>query len=318
MPYNSPMKFGFLIPCLLAASLLHGADSDVWKKYNNLIDDPDLYVGEGVAETTEFHGDANKISQAAHERARAALASSIRVHVSGQTTESVQSGPHGLTESVESGSKSQVDADLEGLRYRDFSDFPGPGKTTTLAYLSREDYRRQLAGRKAPVYASEFGIRFGLSPYLWPSSMQPILEHSWQWGQGAGQNSTDHVGYSLDFLWRGWVLGGDIEKGAPGGFQIFSLGYEWAPWNTRLQPWFPLRAEVAGVQYNNNPAVATGASLGAGLRFWFTEGLAFEGLCVWHQGITSGTLAYGDGSGEQAQFSLNGLEVKASIQWSGF
>jgi hypothetical protein len=162
------------VSVLFISACLHaGANSDTWKKYNNIMDDGDSYVGEGVSQASEFNGDAMKAADTARQRARASLAESIRVHIASETTESVQGGAKGVTETIESRSKESADLAIENVHLREFPDFPDPGKTTVLAYVSKEDYLRQMAHQGVPVYRPQWGVSVGYD--LYPNSLMTKL-----------------------------------------------------------------------------------------------------------------------------------------------
>jgi hypothetical protein len=305
-------SLAFSILCL-ASGLAHG-ETGALKAYMALKQDPDLYVGEGNASDAEFDHDRAKALAAARERARGALAEAISVHVHTESSEALRSQGGKVQEEAQSRSQSQSDLNLDNVHLMELEGFPEAGQVTVMASLSKEDYRRQLAGEKVSVFLPEHGLRLGIS-YLWPPSMDAILNYASQ-HHDAGSQADNHVSYALDFLWHSWVLGADFEPTGFGGFQIFSLGYDWTPWATRLQMFVPLRAEIGGAQYNADSAISWGASLGLGLRYWLTDGLAVEASGIWHQAIASGAMNLE--AGQAPVFSISGPEAGLSIQWSGF
>jgi hypothetical protein len=231
------------------------------------------------------------------------------------------------SQSIQSQGQSSTELSLDNVKVRTFSDFPKTGELTVLAYLSKEDYRRQLAGKAAPVWLPEHGLRLGLS-YYFPDSLNDLVSRMKSLGKGASSgNSTNHVAEDLDFFWRDWVLGVSYESPAwgDGGLEAASLGWQWVPWATRSQIFVPLRAEVAGVQVGSSyAALSWGAFGGLGWRYWFTDGLAFEAAGLWHQALSSGHYVDGQGqslqdsAGKDLNFSLTGYQVRLGIVWSGF
>src|SRR5258708_3633608 len=95
----------------------------------------DLFVGEGTAKTSEFGDDQAKALDAAKERARADLASSVKVRIKSETSEKLESKDSKVSEEIKSQSQSQADVSLENVKYMEFKDFPGKGQVTVLASL---------------------------------------------------------------------------------------------------------------------------------------------------------------------------------------
>jgi hypothetical protein len=312
-----PARFTLLFITALAAAPLFAAQSTASRAYLDLKQDDSLYVGEATEALKDFSG-REKALESARTQARAALAESVRVEVSSSTTENSKAEDGKVSEEVEHEAQSSSHVELENVKMLELDDYPDKGMLTVLASLSKEDYRRQLAGKKVAVYLPEHGLRLGAS-YLWPASLDPLKNHYEGLQTGGDRQSDNHLAYSLDFLWRSCVLGMDYEPTEFGGLEFYSLGYEWTPWDTRLQPWIPVRAELSGAEYQADWALSWGASAGLGLRYWFTEGLAFEISGVWHQSLGQGAFSGLQLSpGVDASYSMSALEEKISVQWSGF
>jgi hypothetical protein len=308
---------------------LRSADSGTWDKYNNLKDNGDLYVGEGVAKTSEFGGDMGKANQAARERAREDLASSVRVEVRSSVREEASQKDGQSSESLKSSGQSESAVVLENVKFRDFRDFPHDGDDTVLAYLSKEDYRRQLAGKAVNVYRPQFGV--GITGSIVNLSSLASLQnldiaqdaHSVNGGVGASmsmhapQLSALGVELSWPFLVAevSYATGGtnlyadngDSTSGNPENFQTqaytYSLweakvGYDITPWAWRYQPYVPLRL-VAGSMVmgdgnggRDTSTLLLGASAGLGFRYWFTDALALELSANWQQGFDSAAAVF--------------------------
>jgi hypothetical protein len=343
-----------LLLALLGLSLPLTAADNGAKRFLRTKDDGDLYVGEGVAASKDFGGDGLKALSAARERARASLAAAIRVRIVSETTSSEKSGPDGATETVEAKSASLADVVLENVRYEDYPDLPAAGQVSSLAIVSKEDYRRQLAGKAVRVYHSESGIRLGAFG-LFTDSLDHIKNASvsppppslvGNGSGGSGSSSSQNVpGYALDFIWHSWVLGlqyysvdcplyvWDPAQGkfsgrsAQLGYQGLHLGYDWEPWATKLQLFVPLRLVLGHADWEQYSAIAYGAQAGLGLRWWPTDAFAFELSGRWQQGFNSApfdqggkALVYGDSAGDQvsADFNLTGAQILGALTWNGF
>jgi hypothetical protein len=358
------MKKLILLLVLLAAPL---AAANPAKRYLSLKDDADLFVGEGAADLKEFGGDGLKALEAAKERARAALASSIQVRITSETTETSSNGKGGSTEEIQSRSRSLSDLVLENTHLEDFVDFPDKGRITVLATVSKEDYRRQLAGKAVKVYRSQYGLRLGVwgmalpsteallaSGQAYPADGKPVTmggEDSNVFVGTGGNNSGNGqlkggggipIGFALEFIWRGfvaslnmqareaelYVLSKDSSRYFVTGSNITlamaQLGYDWEPWAWRLQPFFPLRLNVANSSWNQYMAVATGASAGAGLRYWPNDSLSFEVSFRAMVGISGSEYTQDDGrvlkvrQNQAPRLDLSGSQTLVALQWSGF
>jgi hypothetical protein len=343
-----------LILGFLCATLPLAAADNGGKRFLKLKDDTDLYVGEGVAVTQELGGDGLKALAAARERARANLAAAIRVRIVSETKATEKSGPDGSTETVESKSASLADVVLENVRYEDFPGLPADGQVSSLAIVSKADYRRQLAGKAVRVYQTESGLRLGAFG-LWTDSLDHIKNAgngsppSGMIGSGSGNlgssSSQNTPGYALEFFWHRWVLGlhfyqvdsplyvWDPSQGkfsghsATLGYHGFQLGYDWELLDSKLQPFVPLRLIVAHSDWEQYSAIGYGAQGGLGLRYWPTDGFSFELSGRWQQGFNSvtyqqngKTLIYGNTNGDQVtpEFSITGAQILGAINWNGF
>lgn len=274
---HSPVM-AFIVLVLCASCLYAEADKDTWKKYNALKDDSDYFVGEGVAKVAEFNGDEDKAVEAAKERAREDLGRAVAVEVKSMTSEKIESGPTGISEELKTEGHSASQVKLENVKTREFKGFPSDGKITVLAYLSKEDYRRQLAGKSVQLYRPERGLRiiFGQISPRW-------LEDFANWSQLQIQSTLNNPqlmnatrpswtgvsSYNLgvEAFWRDFVLGlsysqwsmntyayGGSNPQLGGQFSVTALslqaGYDWTPWAWRLQPYLPLRLEATNLSSN--------------------------------------------------------------------
>jgi len=346
------MRKLFLLAVLAAALPLSAADNG-GKRFLKLKDDADLYVGEGVAVTKELGGDGLKALAAARERARANLAAAIRVRIVSETTSVEKSGPDGATETVEAKSASLADVVLENVRYEDFPGLPAEGQVSSLAIVSKEDYRRQLAGKAVKVYRSESGLRLGAFGLfndslgaLHNASVNPPPNANQGNGGSSASGSDNTPGYALEFFWRRWVLAlhyysidcplfiwepstqSRVGHSSGLSYHQLQLGYDWEPWAWKLQLFVPLRLSVAHSDWQQYQAVAYGAQAGLGLRWWATDAIAFELSGRWQQGFN--TVAYeqngqplkvanSDGlTYTDATFSLTGAQILGAITWNGF
>src|SRR5258708_6643732 len=172
------------------------------RAYMYIKEDSDRFVGEGVAELKEFDGDSVKALAAAKERARGDLASNVRVQVSSDTAEKLESKNGKVTEELKSESKSHADVALENVKYMEFKDFPEKGQMTVLASLSKEDYRRQLAGKKVSVYLPENSLRFGAGYTVNDSTVRIARDSNRTDGLAQGGSA---FSMNLDYTWESYV-----------------------------------------------------------------------------------------------------------------
>ncbi len=322
-----------------------GPKKAAMKSYMFIKEDSDRFVGEGVAATGDFAGDRLKAAAAAKERARGDLAANIRVNVSSDTSEKLESKDGKVSEELRSESKSHAELALENVKYMEFKDFPDSGQITVLASLAKEDYRRQLAGKSVRVYAPENGFRIlgGVKVGANIGNVgDAVPAHFW----GPGGSIYPVVGF--DFFHNGWVAGLDLEASSPndllrqdnnwdpktGLYSNFSPGYaffglnigrDFTPWQVKRQIYFPVRLKYAFTHIDPfNRLDLFGGSAGLGYRFWPTDGLALNLQVMWTQGFNSSPLVRSDGStllaapGRDATLDLTGLESTFGITWSGF
>jgi hypothetical protein len=286
--------------------------------------DSDLYVGEGIAKLSDFDNDPAKASAAAKERAMADLASSVQVRVHSETTENLESKNGKMDEDIKSRSQSQADIVLDNVKTMEFKGMPDQGSVTVLASLSKEDYRRQLAGKGVKVYLPELGLRIG-GILSFPSTDDLH-------GDQPHHPGGDPAGPELDFIWRSFYLGYQIQfdqYGAPGQMpksytiSAINLGYDWTPWAWRVQPFVPLQIQYAYWDMDPSFAQTFEASAGLGLRLWANDSVAFQIQGTWNQGLWGGGIYQSGGNllavnGHDAQVAMTGPEWAAGITWSGF
>lgn len=349
-------KTWVVLALLLASTLpLRAAEDaeELNRRYLKLKDSADYYLGEGVAKVSEFDGDGLKALEAARERARASLASSVRVRITSETKEHSKAGSEGSSESVESKSASLADVVLENVRVEDFVGLPQAGQVTALALLDKADYRRQLAGKSTPVYRPQYGIKLAVWGLSLPSfdkiensgtaNGQPTDAPLANSGGGSSDSGSGIApGYGLEFVWKDFSVGFDFyrkntslyvydpaldhyEVKTDGlGLWMGSLGWQYIPWNWRVQPFFPLGIHGGGAGWTMYSAFSMAASAGAGLRYWPSDAFSLEVSYRYFQGFNSAVLTK-DGvplrlrKGQpDADFTLTGSQTRVAIQWSGF
>jgi hypothetical protein len=309
----------------LAAGEASPSAKAAMRSYMYIKEDTDRYVGEGVAALADFGGDQAKALAAAKERARGDLASNVRVQISSDTTEKLGSSGGQASEDIHSETRSHADLALENVRTMDFKDFPEAGQVTVLASLDKEDYRRQLSGKAVKVYRPEAGFRLGGGLAL-PSTDDL---HGDQDQHPGG----DPAGAELDVLWRSFYFGfqiafdvtGTSDKGEPKPYSIsaINLGYDWAPWAWRVQPFVPLQLQYAYWDMDPSFAQTFSASAGLGVRFWANDTVALQLQGAWNQGLAGGDIYQSGGNlltvnGHQAHVAMTGPSFGAGITWSGF
>lgn len=335
---------------LLALALPLGAAEAAAKRYLSLKEDGDLYVGEGVVELKEFPSSELKALEAARERARAALGNAIQVRIRSEISETSSSGKGGSSEELSAKSSSLTDVVLENVHSEDFLNFPKEGRITVLAWVSKEDYRRQLAGQKVPVYHHQWGFKVGTGPMRIGSVgdlMDSVKDYISPIGiRGTVDKSPIAFPLAVELGWRGWALGlqswslqiDTYDFGNSSGTTtsspnrhdysfnalLFQVGYDVAPWSWRLQPYAPLRLEAAMVNFGPYNANLAAATAGLGLRFWATDSLAIEAAGSYRVGLNSSTLVSRSGeelklgSGAIPTISMTGFQGQAGLRWSGF
>jgi hypothetical protein len=325
-----------MLALLLFGGRLRGADNGMGA-YVYLKQNTDLYLGEGVAKLAEFDGDSGKALAAAKERARADLAATIRVRVRSETSESTRSKDGKVDEELSSRSDSQADVVLENVKYLDFRAMPDQEHVTVLASLSKEDYRKQLAGKKVSVYLPERGLRIGTGYTL--NDTDVALKHDQdalvQSGQLLGSNASNHglvslddstVSLNLDYTWNSFVA--QLSLPNPffnlGTLASLNFGYDWTPYATRFQPFVPLRLED-GIWFfggGGNTYDVVGLGAGLGLRFWVNDFLALQVIGMRHQGIVNlqaNVQLYEDApASTHVNLSLDGWEWQVGVLLSSF
>jgi hypothetical protein len=256
--------------------------------------------------------------------------------VSSETTENLQAKDGKVSEELKSQSRSQSDLKLENIKYLEFKGMPAEGQVTVLASLSKADYRRQLAGKGPTVFTRESGI----------SANFAMLSSSWSSAFPAS-NKPEALG--AEFFWRGYSLGicqssytwlggyrnsTDTANSTPLDLNVdiveLSLGYDWTPWHTRLQPFFPVRLKMGAIGgIGNDIPLIFGASAGAGLRLWIIDTIAADISGVWGQGFNSATpiSSSGSDSGKAYHFydtnstvspNLSDARLQIGLMFSGF
>jgi hypothetical protein len=303
---------------------LRADQSDAWAQYNHLKDDSDAYVGEGIAKLEEFGGDPDKAQEAARQRAKADLAGAIKVQISSVNTESIRADKEGVSEQLSSKSSASSDLSIENVKTRVFIDLPALGKVTVLAYVTKEDYRRQLAGKKVSVYLPEYGLKLMM--------------------MGGGNDWENHqynqgLDLGIELMFKSFILGvggksdhsDELVVGNVGGvqqhlvpeakFTQVDLGYNWTPWALRLQPFVPLRLHYQHVELNleapypANEADLFGASAGLGLRFWPSDFFALEATIS--QGFPFNKVTVNQ-VGYVVDLYDGGPQFDVGLLWSGF
>jgi hypothetical protein len=228
LPWFSVLALGTLCGLPARAASRDGSHDMAMKTYVYMKQDSSIYLGEGVVQLEEFSGDMAQAIPAAKERARADLASGIRVQVKCEVSETVQSKSGKTSEDLSSRSKSEADLSLENIKYVEFRGLPEEGQVTVLASISKEDYRRQLAGKGTKVYLPENGLQFNFGFLAWRSlhssslangngavdqsspSSSPrnayIASHPGIYNQALGGDG-DSYSLGMAFLWRSWSIG---------------------------------------------------------------------------------------------------------------
>jgi hypothetical protein len=345
------------------------AASASMKLYSQLKQDDSLYLGEGEAELKDFDGSAAKALDAARQRAKGSLAESIQVHISSATQEHLGLDKGQASESISSTTQSQASLDVENIHYAELKDFPETGQITVLASVSKVDYQRQLAGKKAPVYQPQWSLSLGVMESRWGSLHDfsqasrdqrnaYVSTHSPTGQDWSNPDMLDGLlGYSLEVGWRGLILGFDyfqtdlkvwkvhFNSLNPAGAYFTSnyaltrmdgeVGYDWAPFAWRVQPFLPLRLKVSQTYLRSlqtqglHQATLWGSSLGLGLRFWVNPELTLEVGASQDIPFGNATLDgdnWWDGPFKLSlspdvnapPFSLNAMNYIFRVRWSGF
>jgi hypothetical protein len=336
---SSPKRLAFALAMLaLPAAWASGQAGSsgteaATKAYIYLKQDSSLYVGEGTASAGEFGGDELKAMAAARERAKAALADSVQVHIRSEVAESLKSKDGKVSEEIQSQSKSQADVSLENVKYMELQDYPGKGKATVLASLSKEEYRRQLAGKKVSVYLPENGMRFkivGDAPWwLHDSGYSPGfdlgLEFIHRSFMGGFEIVQDQLNLGGNQSGGGSSQGGGGGGGGGGGSGGYSgervsglLGYNWTPWAMRLQPYVPIRVEYQWINFNDVTAGLFGGSAGIGLRWWANDSLALDCTARYSLGFNQADYRPAGPGSASLWANTTGPQLDVGLLWSGF
>jgi hypothetical protein len=274
------LKTLLLCACVCLAGLLAAQDAPsagerdkARRAYLEIRDNTDLFVGEGSAWTKDEGNDAGQAASVAAARARGSLAEAIEVRVQSSLQETQESSPAGASETVRSEASSSSDLKLENVQTRDFQDFPKPGQVTVLAWISKEDYRRQKAGKGVVVYRPENGIR--------------AYAGLWEWGALKALGAQEMNVSGFDLVWRHCVIGGDHDSmksnnnssGAEWAIvDTARVGYEWTPLSWRLQPFVPVEFEYGNLEMGPRSINANlyAIFVGLGLRYWANDSVAIE------------------------------------------
>jgi hypothetical protein len=319
-----------LIPLLLLAlaqrQLQALGPSAAMKAYLAMKQDSSLYLGEGIAVLKDFGGDALKAADAAKARAQSDLASSISVQIRSESSEKLESTDGKVTEQLKSESHANTNLALDNLSYLELKDFPEEGQIMVLASLSKQDYRRQLAGKKIVVYLPEWGL--GVS---WGGEQLKSFSGHENAGSALG----------LEAIFRNFVLSAGTESDvvyfpqvANSGTGIsgttlgpsnsiqridFAAGYNWTPWATLIQPFLPLRLEYEMIGGEGYSVGLSGASAGLGLRYWPTDSFALELKGGYTFGLNTVTIPLtGEAFNETMDVNLNRIEFSIGLMWSGY
>jgi opacity protein-like surface antigen len=342
---------------LAASAFAAQSERDTLKlrlQYLEIKDDSDLYVGQSAA-LLKDQGGWDKAELAATAGARAALAEAIEVRIQSKVTDAMQGNAQGVTELTEAITKTESDLKLADVKTRILRDFPQEGTVTVLAYLSKADYRRQLAGKGTRVYRPEYGLRliyvatstFAFDKLIRDEDLKsrsgiPFKDPANN-GMIDGSNNADSLqGFGLEFRFRDWSVA--AEMGLASGIRVYpydpvsglygketdpletlglSIGYDWTPWAWRVQPYLPLALRSTHVSIADYQAWAPAASAGLGLRYWPNDSLAFDVSGRYIQGLANAAITK-DGKplytspGKTAEPSLDGAQWQVSLLWSGF
>jgi hypothetical protein len=328
------MRHWILVAGLVfSAGVSAAADPPAMKTYIYMKQDSDVFLGEGMAEQKDFGGSPAKALEAAHSRAKGALAEAIRVRVSSQTTENLQSKDGKVSEDIKSQTQSLADVSIENIKFMEFTDFPEAGQMTVLATVSKEDYRRQLAGKAVKVYHLESGLRIG-------GGIRQSVGLD-KFSKGSTREAGDALtAFNMDFFWRNFFIGYQLgyltvaDKSAAGisgsrfsavSLNSLRLGYDWAPWAGRVQPFVPLQLGYAYWDMDPFFAQTVDAAAGLGLRYWANDSIAFQVQGSYHQNLLGGAVTDRGGKplrlvagGDADSVSATGIDGSLSIIWSGF
>jgi hypothetical protein len=350
------VRLRHLLPLLCFAGVLSASTATDTKAYLSIRQDPDLYSGDGSATLKDFPDRAGAV-EAARSRAKAALAESVKVEIKSAVSETLKDTDGKSSQAIESKTQSESKVELQNVRFLVLDDFPQAGQLTVLASLSKEDYRRQLAGQAVPLYRAKYGLRLAMISstfvdlqklYLAQDKAARQGSYALSGGQsyrGGAEPAIDRaIGYGLQFDWLGWVAELDY-TGVPGlnfyqydpasgtyksitdaDFEAFGgeIGYDYVPWSWRVQPFVPLRLRAEGINWGPYSAISYAAAIGLGLRYWPTDSVSFDFSGRWVQGLGQVTAHQDNGQSINfgpdlgTSFSTSRAQWQAGISWSGF
>jgi hypothetical protein len=261
-------------------------------EYRAIKDNPEYIVGEGVALLRDHDDDAMVAERLALDLAGLDLSLALQGGKSAGTTNPPAGGSMRVGESWASPGPDLSNNELKDVCTRTLMDFPHAGQVTVLAWITRQDYHAQRGGRL------DDSPHWGLECFF--SSYAP--------GQGSdltrSGNDTAGPGAGVQASWGPWslALGADFihfqlrtydprsqrygQINTPGSpYSMLGLGYDVAPWRTRVQPYLPLRVEGALAGSGPWTAAMAGAGAGLGLRVWFTNHVALDVRGLWNGGM---------------------------------
>jgi hypothetical protein len=224
-------------------------------------------------------------------------------------------------EELHSESSAEATVQLRNLAFREYADVPKAGQVSVLASITREDYRRMLAGLQLKAFHPENGVMIGLryqdigglhklldasqvaqnaapdlpqyadkgKATIGPAPgylMLPVLEGHWRDFNAAFGWLHQNVGiYALDLadsqLYRNSTM-------TLNGF-LYEAGWDLTFWDRRLQTYLPLRLQAEYLELRSEgsaasaiyPAWLYSATAGLGARFWANEKIALDGAVLW-------------------------------------
>ncbi len=314
--------------------------------------DSDFFVGKGLADSKDYKGDPLKALLKAREDARAELALNVQSVIRSKFSEKISVVGGKTVEEFTSESSAESKVALRNLAYREYVDYPSEGQVTVLAFITKSDYRRMLAGLDLRVFHPENGVSLdvvyrefeGLNKLLdasakaqaaatpnptynnlgkatiGPFSPYPTLGLEAHWFELYADFSYTHGDIGLfDY---DWAQSKDYHNSVHSlNIFQFGLGWDYIPKEWRLQPFFPLRVKSAWMELRSDSASASaqytawlfGASVGAGLRFWVNDKFSLEAVSAWDQGLNQAEL-----SGSQGPILLGIGERAPAVDMSGY
>jgi hypothetical protein len=317
MPRSCPWP-ALALSLLLTAAAPLAASSIGMKAYLALKEDSNLYTGEATV-LPKDHANLAEAKAAARSQALANLAESIQVEVKSQVQEKLSSENGKVDESVKSVAEAKAHLVLENVHYLELNDFPDPGQLSVMASLSKEDYRRQLAGKKVSVYLPEHTLKV------------KVMMNGPDWLVGHYQPGMDlglEVGFSswiVGAYWEGDTVqspnshGLNLPDTAPN-FSLFGadLGYNWTPWATRAQLYFPFRLQYQWVGLSTLTANLGGASAGLGFRYWPSDFVALDLTARYVAGFNTVQMQPYPPGYDPLQANMTGPQIDIGLLWSGF